>query len=432
MNPGKTLMLIGHKAETVRKAKALGLDVIFLQHKSQLEPEQSALADMTFVVDYRNWSDVRPIVEMAHQTWGIAAALSLTEPGLDTAARINDLLGLGGTGYQISRRLRDKWQMRCHLAASGADSIAFRLVSDRESLSAFGDAHGYPFITKPTDMTAGWGVLRVASPAQVPRIWDEIQRLRREGVTYGTTLFTIQDFLMEEYVSGPEYSVEGFSFGGRHTVIAVTEKLVDPERFAELGHTLPARIDQDLERAIVGAVRRFLDAIGLDDGPSHTEVRVGARGPVVIESHNRVGGDHIGDLLRAAYGIDLVEYTLGWPFRIVAELPDRPRALAGACIRFLYGSSGRVVELGGLDEVRVRPEVLAAELSVEVGDVLRPLHNNWDRHGLVAVCHRDSHAAARLCDELIRSLRIETAAETTPPRELAAPGCEGDDDTART
>jgi len=81
MNPSNTLVLIGHKTDTVRKAKALGLDVILLQHKSKLEPEQAALADATFVVDYRDWSLVRPLVETAHRTWGVAAALSLTGPG---------------------------------------------------------------------------------------------------------------------------------------------------------------------------------------------------------------------------------------------------------------------------------------------------------------------------------------------------------------
>jgi len=102
MNPSNTLVLIGHKTDTVRKAKALGLDVILLQHKSKLEPEQAALADATFVVDYRDWSLVRPLVETAHRTWGVAAALSLTEPGLDVAARVNDLLGLGGTAIRSS------------------------------------------------------------------------------------------------------------------------------------------------------------------------------------------------------------------------------------------------------------------------------------------------------------------------------------------
>jgi len=414
VRPDNTLLLIGHKTETVRRAKALGLDVILLQHKSKLEPEQAKLADVTFIVDYRDWDVVRPLVEASHRTWGIRAALSLTEPGLDTAARINDLFGLGGTGYEVSHRLRDKYEMRRHLASAGADTISGSLVDDRASLVAFGDEHGYPFVVKPTDMTAGWGVLPVARAADAPRVWAEIQRLRREGVSYGTTLFTIQGFLMEEYVSGPEFSVEAFSFEGRHAVVAVTEKLISPDRFVELGHTLPARLDIELEHAIVDATRRFLDDIGLENGPSHTEVKVGARGPVVIESHNRIGGDRIGDLVRAAFGIDLVEYALGWPFRLVEELPDRPQPLAGACVRFLHGHSGQVVALGGLEEVEARPDVLAAELSVEVGDVLRPLQNNWDRLGLVAVRERDSDAAVALCDELVGALRIETT-EAPPP-----------------
>jgi hypothetical protein len=407
MSPHKTLLLVGHKAETVRRAKALGLDVILLQHRSKLDREQLALADVTFIVDYTDWSVVRPLVETAHRIWGIAAAVSLTEPGLDIAGRINDLLGLGGTGHEVSHRLRDKWVMRRHLAAMGQTTIGAALVDDRASIAAFGAGHGYPFIVKPTDMTAGWGVLPVAGPDDVERVWGDVERRRATGVTRGTTLFEIQDFLMEEYVDGPEYSIEAFSFAGRHVVVAVTEKLVDPVRFVELGHTLPARIDRSLERRVVAAVKRFLDVMGLRDGPSHTEVRIGPRGPVVIESHNRIGGDRIRDLVQAAYGIDLAVYAVGWPLRLVDELPDRPRARAGACVRFVHGRPGRVAAVPGIEALRARPEVLAAELTVGAGDVVGPLQDNWDRMGLVAVRGSDSDGAVALCEQLVASIDIQ-------------------------
>jgi len=73
-----------------------------------------------------------------------------------------------------------------------------------------------------------------------------------------------------------------FSFAGRHVVVAVTEKLVAEGRFVELGHTLPARIDEPAREQIVGAVTAFLDAVGLADGPTHTEVRVGPGGPPCV------------------------------------------------------------------------------------------------------------------------------------------------------
>ncbi len=416
MRPDNTLLIIGHKTSTVRRAKAFGLDVILLQHKSKLDPEQAELADVTFVVDYTDWELVRPLVEAAYRTWGFRAALSLTEPGLDIAARINDLLGLGGTGYEVSHRLRDKWVMRRHLADAEGLGIAADLVSDRARLERFGAEYGYPFIVKPTDMTAGWGLLPVDGPDDLERVWGEVRRLREDGVTYGTTLFTIQDFIMEEYVSGPEFSIEAFSFGGRHSIVAITEKLVDDGHFVELGHTLPARIDEALERDIVRTVTRFLDVIGLADGPSHTEVRIGARGPAVIESHNRIGGDRIGDLIRTAYGIDLADYAVAWPFGLVDELPDRPAPLAGACVRFLHGRPGRIQRLSGIDELEAHPDVIATELTAKVGDVVRPLQNNWDRLGLVAVRGADSDAAVATCNDLLASIDVETVDDA---RELA-------------
>jgi hypothetical protein len=419
IDPDKTVLIVGHKTETVRRAKGFGLNVILLQHKTKLEPEQAALADMTCLVDYTDWDTVRPLVKTLYRHWGFRAAISLTEPGLDIAGRINDLFGLGGTSYEVSHRLRDKWAMRRHLAASGARSIGAALVQDRASLGRFGAQHGYPFIVKPTDMTAGFGVLPVQAPVDVDRVWSEVQELRRTGVTYGTTLFSIDDFLMEEYVEGPEFSVEGFSFAGRHVLVTVTEKLTDPLYFAELGHTVPARIDASVRGHIMETVKDFLDVMGVKDGPSHTEVRVGTQGPVVIESHNRIGGDHILDLVKAAFGVDLADYTVGWPFGLVSELPDQVDQKGGACVRFLHGGPGQVAAVGSVDSLARQPDVLVAEVSVQVGDLVRPLRNNWDRLGLVAVVGADSDTAAARCEELVPQLpvTIDEPAPTEDPTE---------------
>jgi ATP-grasp domain len=258
----KTLLLVGHETAAVRRAKAFGLHVVLLQQRGALDREQLQLADVTFVVDDTDWSVLRPLVESVDRVWGVDAALSPTEPGLDTAGRINDLLGLGGTGFEVTRRLRDTRLMRRQLAAMGQATIGAALA--------------------------------------------------------------------EEDLRGPAYGVEAFSFAGRHVVVAVTEKLVDRAGVVELGHTLPARIDGSLEQAIVAAVTRFLDVMGLRDGPTHSEVRIGPRGPVVIASRNLIGGDGIGDLVHDAYGIDLTVYAVGWPLRLVEELPERPRVPGAA------------------------------------------------------------------------------------------------------
>ncbi|GAB2846567.1 ATP-grasp domain-containing protein [Lentzea nigeriaca] len=404
MNPDRTLLFVGHPTEAVRKAKAVGLDVILLQHPSKFEQEQAELAEATFLVDYMDWSITEPLADLARQRWGFAAAVSLTDPGLEVTGRINDKYGLGGTGYEVSHVLRDKWAMRRRLAEAGARTIGAAPVAGRDSILDFGEQHGFPFILKPIDLAGGFGVQRVERPDDVDRVWAEVERMRRVGVDRGpAALFTVTDFLMEEYVSGPEFSIESFSFHGNHIVVSVTEKMIDERHFAELGHTVPARIDADTEHAIVTEVVDFLDVVGLKDGPSHTEVRLGKDGPVVIEGHNRIGGDRIMDLVRSAYDFDFVSYSVAWPFGLVPELTERPPARGGACVRFLHGPAGTVKSVSGIEELRERPEVIAADQYVQPGAKVGPLRDDFDRLGLVAVSGPDSEAAVQVCEELIES-----------------------------
>ncbi len=272
---------------------------------------------------------------------------------------------------------------------------------DEADLTIFADRHGYPFIVKPVDGTASLGVFRVETPEDAEQVWAQVQRLRGTRTDRVSTLFVLREFLIEEYVDGPEFSVESFSFAGRHVIVAITEKFVDHRNFAELGHAVPARLDADAQERIRGSVRRFLDLVGLRDGVSHTEIRIGPRGPAIIESHNRVAGDSITDLVFGAYGIDLVMYALGWPFGLVVELPDTPEPHAGACARFLVGEPGRVESVDGVDEALQQPDVLVVRLSVKPGDTVQSLRDNWDRLGLVAVTGTDTSAAIRRGAELI-------------------------------
>ncbi|WP_405841523.1 ATP-grasp domain-containing protein [Streptomyces sp. NBC_01518] len=416
MVPERTLLLLGHLTEPLRIAKSLGLNVILIQHKDKFDPEQAKLADVTFIADFTDWAVVEPLARAAHQVWDFAAALSLTEPGLEIAGRINDLFGLGGTGYETARLLRDKLAMRRHLAHVAPEfAIGAGPLTDRESLAAFGPAHGYPFVVKPTDLTAGFGIFKVSGPEDVDEVWRHIETLRADGVDRGTTLYQVGGYLMEEYIPGPEFSVETFSFGGRHVVVAITEKLVDETHFAELGHAMPARLRAEDERRIEAAVAAFLDAVGLKDGPGHTELRLSPRGPLVIEGHNRNGGGRIQTLVEAAYGIDLVRYALAWPFGLVEPLPARPEPRAAGCVRGLIGRPGTVAEITGAEELRAHPDVLAVDVAARKGSVLRAARDNWDRLGLIAVTAPTTDKAVLLCEELAATgltVRMETEEET--------------------
>ncbi|MFC4588802.1 ATP-grasp domain-containing protein [Sphaerisporangium corydalis] len=407
MNPDSTVLIVGATDETVRKAKELGLTILLLQHPSKVNAEQEELADILHVVDYTDWAAVEPIARQLRVEPGFRVAVSITEPGLENAGRINDLFGLEGTGYQVTRLLRDKLAMRRYLAERDPSAVAAAPLLLREDLDSFGALHGYPFIVKPTDATASIGVFRVDGPEDAAEVWATVEGLRGTRTDRISTMYLLQDFLIEEYVEGPEYSVEAFSFAGRHVVVAVTEKFVHADRFAELGHALPARLEEGVRDQIRARVASFLDLIGLRDGVTHTELRIGPRGPMIIESHNRIAGDAIPELVRGAYGIDMTEYALGWPFGLVPELPDRPKAHAGASVRFLVSEAGRVESVEGGPDAAAQDGVLDVRITAKPGDRVHSLRDNWDRLGLVAVTGADTTAAIRRGAEVIEdNIRI--------------------------
>ncbi|MEU1603833.1 ATP-grasp domain-containing protein [Micromonospora matsumotoense] len=402
----RTLLLVGGVDDTLVAAEELGLRVLLLQHPTKITERQRELADVVEVLDYTDWTLTAPVVTRLHQRWHIDRVVSLTEPGLDIAARASDLLGLGGTTYPVSRRFRDKLAMRRHLVRRDADAVAAAPLQDFDDLRAFGARYGYPFVVKPTAATASIGVFRVDDPSGHEPVWEQVCRLRGTRTDRVSTLLVLDDFLMEEYVHGREFSVETFSFAGRHVVVTVTEKMTDPGHFAELGHAVPARLTEDAWDRVGECVGTFLDHLEFTDGPCHTEVRLSGTRARIIESHHRYGGDAIPELVRAVYGIDLDTLAVGWPFGLVDPLPASPAPRGGGCVRAVVGAPGRVLSVEGVEEALRQPDVLAVRISARPGDEVRPLRDNWDRLGLVAVTGPTATAAAvrgaQVIDEFIR------------------------------
>ncbi|MEU7279012.1 ATP-grasp domain-containing protein [Streptomyces sp. NPDC045431] len=439
----KTLLVVGGRIQTLRKAAALGIRFVLIQHPDQFVPEAARLAAAVIIADYTDWNTTRPLVEAAHQAYGFTRVVSITEPGLVPAARISDHLGLGGTTERTAELLRDKHAMRRHLGAHPDPlvrelSVAAAEVAGADDLVAFGAAHGYPLVLKPVDATASLGVVRIDGPEQAAAAWAEVEALRARTDLQWGSFFTIGRFIAEQYISGPEYSVETFSFAGRHIVLAVTEKLtggdgpdVDPdagpdrapgagEGFIELGHALPARLAPDDERRVEESVSRFLDAVGLTDGAAHTELRLTPSGPQIIEGHNRMGGDRIFDLLDAAYGIDVEEWIVAWQFGLIPALTERPVPRRSAATRFLSARPGTVVEIQGAEEARALDGVLDVETTVAPGDTVGELRGNWDRVGQVLATGADTAAAVATAERLTEKVTVVTRAPGRRQEEEAA------------
>ncbi len=391
------ILMLGTKfdqPDLVETVVGLGIDVVLAQPPARLTPADLAVAPAILGLDYAA-APFADVVRALHAHRPFDAVVSLTEPGLIPAAEINDLLGLRGTPARTARLLKDKAAMRARLDETGTGAVAWRACAGDDDVRRAVAEIGFPCIVKPVDGVSSIGIVRLEDQAGLE---PGLARLRELGVK-GT--------IVEEYLDGEEVSVEAFSFAGKHVVVAVTEKLIGAN-FVELGHVVPGRLTPERVDAAAEATARFLDAIGLTDGPSHTELKLTGRGPRIIESHNRVGGDSINLLVRAAYGVDLVELTYRWAVGLCEPLAQRPPAIGGAAIQFSTAAPGRIAAIDGFERVAAEPDVLAAAPYHRVGAVLGALTSSYDRTGFVAVRAADADAAVARAAELAASLRVTT------------------------
>jgi hypothetical protein len=139
-------------------------------------------------------------------------------------------------------------------------------------------------------------------------------------------------------------TVSAFSRAGAFHALAVTDR-------APLTHVW----ESEHAEAAVAVARQAADAIGIRDGATVTQLRIGASGPRVLALSARTGGGHEPELCQAALGIDLNGLTLsaalGEP---ISERRLRARRrVGGACVRFLTGSG----EADGLSEAEAEPGI---------------------------------------------------------------------------
>jgi cysteine synthase A len=215
--------------------------------------------------------------------------------------------------------------------------------------------------------------------------------------------------LVEQYVVGPEVSVEMFSRDGSATLVGITAKsLLDPPFFVEGRHLFPADLPAEVAEHVEGVVTAALTATGIRTGATHTEVRLGPDGPAVIEINARPAGGMIPELVRLATGVDLVEQHL----RAAAALPlDLLPVRAGyAGIAFLTATRvGHLRAVRGVSVAAREPGVVQVVLSARAGLPVRPPRDAYDRLGFVIAASETSTLVAAALDRAVGHADLEIA-----------------------
>jgi biotin carboxylase len=332
----------------------------------------------------------------------------IVAPGSDhavaVAARIASRLGLSHPLSPESATLAvNKLRQREALAAAGVHQPRSIVCRTLDEVGAAARELGYPVVIEAPDRSGERSV--ALSPDRRSLATAAADALAEAQGDY---------CLVEELVTGPTVTVNGFSLAGRFVPLTVTDREVAPPPAfgVTLAHVWPVELEPAAIAGAIAATGAAVRALGITDGPTTTQVLIGDDGPLVAKVSARVGGGHDGELCRVALGIDAnalsVAAALGEQVRPQDLAPSH--GVGAACVRFLVASPGELREVRGVEQAFDVEGVRGIRIYRKPGHRFKQLRRASDRAGAVLATGATRDDALDAADEAAERIRFVTRA----------------------
>ncbi|MFD9550147.1 ATP-grasp domain-containing protein [Nocardia salmonicida] len=357
-----------------------------------------------FTAETNDESTLLPYVRKLQETFGFDGVLTSCDYYLPTVAAIAADLGLPGPGREAVADACDKYRTRQICAAAGVAGPAFAVVREWDEIVGAAAELGYPLVVKPVDLCGGMFVRRVDNDIDLRAAVDAVAGfpVNARGQLRSPHI------LLEECLDGPEFSVETVTVAGRTTVIGVTDKrITGAPAFIESGHMFPAALSRADTTAVADLAVAAITALGLDATVAHTEIKLDARGPRLIEVNPRPAGNRITELVRRVTGVDLTAVHADAVAGGKPDVTPRDTGIVSAAVAFAVPTrSGLLTRVDGAQSWAADTRIVEQKLA-EPGTEVRPATDNNTYLGHVMVVDETHSTTGDLAQRLIADLHFE-------------------------
>ena len=317
------------------------------------------------------------------EKYGIDAIVTAaTDKPLVMMARIAEKYGFPFFSVDTARWSTDKFLMKERFVLGEIPHARGRLISKVDDA----DDLTYPVIVKPRDNSGSRGVMLCRSQEEL-----------RESFAEALENSHMDSVLVEEFIEGPEYSIEALHYDGKSEVIQFTEKETTEFPYnVELGHRQPALLSDQQKEVIREIVCKIGVTLRFENCPSHTELKINERGVFVIETSPRLGGDYItSTLVPLSTGINMEDALE----ESIDSLTGRTEHASG--VHFFCFPKGRVehIEAAALESARTWPGVSRITLKLHEKDDVNLITSSLNRYGEFIVCADDRDCLDRMMGE---------------------------------
>ena len=374
----------------ILKARELGYSVGVIDYN----PEAMGIpyADEFFNV---STTDVEGVVRTAKSFKPDVIFTLATDRPMRAVAAACEALGLPGISPETARKATDKAAMIKAFEEHGVEHPWYFVLREPEGFRYLTDSISYPCVVKPTDNAGSRGVALCRNEAEL-----------LAGYAYARRESYCGEVILEEYLEGPEFSVEVMVVDGEPIVLQITDKLTTgAPHFVEMGHSQPTRQPKEIQERIKDLAVRACRAVGIHVGPAHVELILTKKGPVMVELGARMGGDCITThLVPLSTGIDMVGAAIKLANGMHPDLT--PKQNRGSAIRYFRTAPGILRSIEGVEKAKTVPGVKEISFVYKIGDEIREVDSSTDRIGFVIAEAATAQEAIEVCERAMGMITV--------------------------
>jgi argininosuccinate lyase len=387
--------------------KSLGLNITFvtsdLNFYTRGKPiAETMLASVNRIVEIQDsgtFSNFKNDIDRLNVEIPISAFMTFSEYHIAPCSEAASFLGVPHLSPAACRVSRNKCLLRELLRLQGVPQPDYVLVESVEDATLFSEKMGFPLVVKPVDGTGSLNTRIVNSQKDLE---DHISTLRNTK-TYGRSTLTKPYFLMEEYLEGELFSVEVITQNNKHHVLGITDReLAGHPYFVEVGASFPVHLENEAQ--VIETCLKALDALGVDFGPTHTELICTRQGPKIVEINPRLVGGVVPEMidrtLNTQIMIEVIQMHLGKEARL-----DYKSDGVSSCYFFNTEKSGVLKNIVLSPNVNHK-NVVSWKVNKEPGQTISGLKSNFDWLGYIITHCKDQSSAKRLCAQIANETRF--------------------------
>ena len=414
----------------IRAAHALGCTVVAADGNPSAAC--AAEADEFVCIDLKDTAQLVEYAKQLQQNGGLDAVFTAATDFSAAVAAVAAACGLRGHTLEAALNATDKVRMRECFRKAGVPSPAFieltaaGLAAPVDRLTATDSARYSDAGTDPADTLERWlGDLA----GHFPLVIKPVDNMGARGCSLVNSLVDLREaaetalhysrsgrIIVEEYIKGKEFSIEGLVFGGKLFITALADRhIFFPPYFIEMGHTIPSDCSQEIADEVITVFEQGVQALGLTDGAVKGDILVREGKAFVGEIAARLSGGYMsGWTVPYSSGLDItaaaLTLALGGSPRLTMCGKDEFTAPLKQCCPFVSAERawisipGKIAAVSGLEAARAAPYIKAVFPRAEAGDTVVFPQNNVEKCGNVLSAAPDRREAVQASEAACRMI----------------------------